>query len=86
MEHNESQREAALGILTEAGVLSCCAIHEDTVIEGSGDVEVAYELGKEKFAAGAFADLFSTSDEMTDCIKEVFEDNSEGECGQCSRD
>jgi hypothetical protein len=40
-----SEKEAGLGILLQAGALNVCAVHEDTVVEGSGDVEAAHKLG-----------------------------------------
>jgi hypothetical protein len=81
-----SEKEAALGILLQAGALNVCAVHEDTVIEGSGDVEAAYKLGNFKFTAGELEGIFESRREMTDRIKQVYEENADGECNQCSRD
>ena len=81
-----AEKEVALGILLQAGVLNVCAVHEDTVIEGSGDIEAAYKLGNSKFTAGELAGVFETRKEMTDYIKLVYEENAEGECNQCTRD
>jgi hypothetical protein len=81
-----SEKETALGILLQAGVLNVCAIHEDTVIEGSGDLEAAYKLGNVKFKAGELQGIFDSRREMTDCIQLVYEENADGECNQCTRD
>ncbi len=86
MERNEEKRAAALGIALEAGVLQSCAIHEDTIIGGSGEVEEAYDLGDDKFADGSLKDVFDSPDEMKEYIKAVVEENADGECGQCSKD
>ena len=86
MEQNEAKRTAALGIAIEAGVLQSCAIHEDTIIGGSDEVEEAYDLGDDKFADGSLKDVFDSPDEMKEYIKAVVEENADGECGQCSKD
>jgi hypothetical protein len=86
MERNEEKRAAALGIALEAGVLQSCAIHEDTIIGGSDEVEEAYDLGDDKFADGSLKDVFDSPDEMKEYIKAVVEENADGECGQCSKD
>jgi ea8.5-like protein len=86
MEQNENKQAVALGIAIEAGVLGSCAIHEDTTIDGSGEVEDAYELGSTKFADGSLKDVFDSEDEMKEYIKAVVEENADAECGQCSKD
>lgn len=86
MESNERKREVALGIAMEAGSLGHCAIHEDTIIDGSGEVEDACELGEAQFAADEhLAGVFDSKEEMKQYIKEVIEENADAECGQCSR-
>jgi hypothetical protein len=86
MEQNEKKRDVALGIALEAGALQSCAIHEDTIIGGSAEVEEAYELGDAKFTDGSLSDIFDSQDEMKEYIKAVVEENADGECGQCSKD
>jgi hypothetical protein len=86
LEYHQSKQEAALAIALQAGVLSVCAVHEDTVIEGSGEVEDAYKLGNAKFTAGELQSIFDSRREMTDYIKAVVEENADGECNQCTRD
>jgi hypothetical protein len=81
-----SGKETALGILLQAGVLNVCAVHTDTPIEGSGNLEAAYRLGNYKFTAGELDGIFENRREMTDYIKMVYEENADGECNQCTRD
>jgi hypothetical protein len=81
-----SEKESALSILLQAGVLNLCAVHEDTVIEGSGDIEAAYKLGNSKFTAAELDGIFESRREMTDYIKLVYEENADGECNQCTKD
>lgn len=86
MERNQKKRKVALGIALEAEVLRCCPIHEDTIIGGSDEVEDAYELGEAKFTTDeSLSGIFDSQEEMKEYIKEVVEENAEGECGQCSR-
>ncbi len=86
MEQNQTKRDVALGIAIEAGALGSCAIHEDTIIDGSGEVEEAYELGDAKFADGSLSNIFDSQDEMKEYIKAVVEENGGAECNQCSKD
>jgi hypothetical protein len=82
----EAQRDAAVGIAIEAGVLQVCPIHDDGIFTGTKDIEDAYKLGSARFKAGDadLKGLFSNQKELTDCIQEVVI-NWEGDtCGSCN--
>ena len=84
MERHETLCHAAVRIALEAGVLKFCE-HHGCVFEGPNDIESAYKLGNYKFSKGSLAGIFDTRREMTDCIKEVVEDNSTDECPRCAK-
>ena len=85
MAQDEARRLAAIEIAVEAGALKRCEFHEDTLLDGGGDVEAAYRLGNSKFTAGEFKEFFETRREMTDTIKSVVDDNSADECYSCRK-
>jgi ea8.5-like protein len=82
---NQSKRPL-LGLAISAGVLGVCAVHGDTIIAGSGEFEDAYKLGNAKFTAGELTGVFENRREMADYIRQVVEENADGECNQCNRD
>ena len=84
MEEHAAQRDVAIGIALECGVLKICEFH-DTIYEGSCDFEAAYKLGNAKFTAGKLEGVFEARREMTDIIKEVIEDHSAEECPSCAK-
>jgi hypothetical protein len=83
----EAQNNAAVGIAFEVGLLQACPIHDDSILPGPNDIlEDAYKLASARFKAGDqdLKRLFSNQKELTDCIKEVVEMNSDNECGSCN--
>ena len=88
----EAQRDIALEILFEAGVLKRCPIHEDSILAGGADIEDAYKLGNYFYSNGTeewdLQHIFRDRREMTDSIKEVFKWQYGGadECGWCTKD
>lgn len=84
--HAEAQREAALGIALETGVLQCCAIHDDGIFTGPNDIEDAYKLASARLKRGdkSLNRLFSSQQELTDCIQEVVISWEGDGCGSCN--
>lgn len=85
MEDEDHKRQVALQIALDAGVLEVCDLHEDSILEGSEDIEQAYRLGNSKFSSGKLNDLFKNRTEMTDYIKDAVESNSSDECYFCRK-
>jgi len=83
--HGEAQRNAATGIAIESGVLQVCAIHEDGIFTGPKNIEDAYKLGSARFKRGdeQLKRLFSSQQELTDCIQEVVTMREADVCGSC---
>jgi hypothetical protein len=83
MERHETLCGVAIGIALEARVLRSCEYH-DCLFEGPNDIVDAYKLGNSKFTAGTLEGHFQSRREMTDCIKEVVEDNCNDICPRCA--
>lgn len=81
----DEQRQKALKIAIEAGVLKPCEFHEDIILEGGADIEDAYRLGNAKFTRGEFVDIFQDRREMTDTIKSLVEEHYAAECSTCAK-
>jgi hypothetical protein len=82
----EAQRNAAIAIALEVGLLQTCPIHEDSIFPGPNDIlEDAYRLASARFKAGdeTLKRLFSNQRELTDCIKDEVEIRDGDECA-CS--
>jgi hypothetical protein len=83
----EAQRNAAIAIAIETGLLTTCPIHDDSILPGPNDLlEKAYKLASARFKAGDkdLTGLFSDQRELTDCIKQEVEIRSGEECGSCN--
>ena len=85
LEEHEAKCQVALGIAIEAGVLESCEYHDDTLLEGSSDIEEAYKLGNSKWSKGELSGIFESRREMTDIIKSVVEERWAGECPSCAK-
>ena len=85
MEEDEGKRQLAISIATEVGVLTTCEFHEEIILRGDEDIEKAYRLGNTMFSSGKIKDAFSSRSEMTDCIKQVVEENPSHECSYCDK-
>lgn len=86
MEHYEEQRNTAIRIAIQTGVLKRCDIHSECVFGGGSDQEGAYKLGNYKFSAGELKRVFETRPEMTDSIKKVIEEHwAIDECPRCAK-
>jgi hypothetical protein len=86
MEHYENQRDVAIRIAIQAGVLKRCEIHSDCVFGGGSDSQGAYKLGNSKFTAGELEGIFDERTEMTDCIKKAIEEHHAiDECPRCAK-
>src|SRR5882762_8033140 len=86
MEHYENQRNAAITIAIQAGVLKRCENHADYVFDGGSDPTGAYKLGNSKFTAGELEGIFNSRKEMTDCMKKAIQEHSAtDECQRCAK-
>jgi hypothetical protein len=86
MEHYENQRNVAIRIAIQAGVLKRCENHEDCVFDGGSDPQGAYMLGNAKFTREELKGIFDTRPEMTDCIKKAIEEHHGiDECPRCAK-
>lgn len=86
LEEHEERLSAALRIAIDAGVLKVCEFHDDCIFDGGEAIENAYRLGNTMFSASKLGNVFETRRQMTDCIKEVVEDNYlADECPRCTK-
>ncbi|MGV6810474.1 MAG: hypothetical protein ACWA5U_11440 [bacterium] len=85
LEKSETQRQYALQIALEAGVLTSCEFHEDAILGGQAEIERAYKLGNSKFSSGELSGVFSSRTEMTDLIKDVVSTNFADGCYSCAK-
>lgn len=86
LEEHEAKLSAALRIAIDAGALKVCEYHDDCIFDGGVEIENAYKLGNARFSSGKLDGVFETRREMTDCIKEVVEDNYLAEeCPLCAK-
>lgn len=76
----DEKYEAARSILVEAGSLKECEVH-GYIFEGGREVEEAYCLGNARFPIGR---VFSTRREMTDAIKNAYDD-APADCIGCEQ-
>jgi hypothetical protein len=82
MEAMEAKRGKATSIALKAGFLTSCEFHEE-VYESGEDIVVAYKLGNARFVKDSLSKTFDSRTEMTDYIKEVVGDASDG-CSICA--
>jgi hypothetical protein len=82
----EAQRQEAIKIAVDAGVLKRCPYHEDVVLDTlGGDNVPAYKLGNYRLSQGELNGVFSSPREMTDAIAAAVKDSGM-ECGFCAKD
>lgn len=76
MEEMEARYQQGLAICVEVGAIETCEFHGDHY-EGHGDVEEAYRYANAEVTAGRITlpDGMTRRD-LTDAIKNAFEDNS----------
>ena len=84
MEEHEDKLSAAMKIALDARVLKHCEFHDDYILETGEDIAEAYRVGNARFTEGRFGDVFASRREMTDCIKEVVEEQPD-ECYLCAK-
>lgn len=98
MEMEEERQHVAAGILIQAGVLTVCLIHEGIILDNLGEVQGAYRRGNYLYTAhekDTYAEEYRTTDDtmdcfesrrqMTDAIKEVYEQPYLLECPLCAK-
>ncbi len=83
IELEEQQRDAAIEVAVQAGVLKRCYLHSELYDPLIGDKTAAYKLANYLFSAGKMR-MFSDRTEMTDTIKSVVEDTPM-ECYTCAK-
>ncbi|MHC4044852.1 hypothetical protein [Bradyrhizobium sp. 23AC] len=87
MMKKEEQHEWARTLLCELGILEECENHPGTYFDGDGDVERAYKVVNARISSGEIT-LKSGQErrDVTDLLKEVYEDNSGlDSCQECDR-
>lgn len=87
-EEGWAKYSAALTIAINAGVLKECQEHQGSYFPGDEDIEKAYTLGKAQFTAGKLKGTFQSTQEITEIIKFVVNDNAgsrfQGRCSVCA--
>jgi hypothetical protein len=85
MEHQEKVA-FAVSILIDAETLQQCDLCDSEVIADSDDVQAAYRLANSRWTDGRhdYSKAFRSRREMTDCIKEAYENNCGDECSHCA--
>lgn len=77
MEEMEARRQQGLAICIEAGVIEECEYHPGCYYDGGEDVEEAYRYANAEVSAGRISlSDGQTRRDLTDAIKDAYEDNS----------
>lgn len=85
-EGRQFEKEVALTMLVEARVCDRCDAHPEIASDILGDPEPAYRLANRRWE-GNLEEVFSSRREMTDRIKEAFEEAGAVDgCPYCAKD
>lgn len=79
-----SEEEFAMKVLITTKVLTSCSIHSEELFSGGEDVECAYKYANKIFSEQQNTTPFVDRRDMTDTIKQVFDEYSGDECPRCS--
>ncbi|HGN8722490.1 TPA: hypothetical protein ACK1ZH_001987 [Enterobacter bugandensis] len=80
------QQDFALNILFKTEVLETCQFHEDAIFDSGNEVENAYKYATALFKKAPENVPFSNLREMTDTIKDMYDQYSYGDgCPYCAK-
>ena len=79
------QRNIAIQIAIDAGVLKRCEHHSNEILNVGADVNNAFTLGNELFSKGEFGSAFTYRRDMTVAISDAVKEHTAEECPECSK-
>lgn len=88
LEQAEEDQGEALSLLLELEVLTTCPLHEDQILEGTEDIEVAYRVANSRITSGKITlREDQTRKDYTDVLKEMYDEYSySSSCYYCNKD
>ena len=79
------QRNIAIQIAIDAGVLKRCEHHSNEILNASADVNDAFTLGNELFSKGKFGNTFTFRKNMTIAISDAVKEHATETCPECAK-